>query len=135
MTDFFKGKDTSGFLVYLIDDIPTNNTLEEKILSANGFRTRSFSKSKDGMEAVAKEKPDLILLDFMMPDMDGLAFLEKLYSDPANSDIRVIMVSAVNEVSEKMQAKALGAKDYITKPITIEKLLHAVAAQIEAVEK
>lgn len=130
-SDVFQGIDTSRHLVYLVDDLPSNNTISEKMLAVTGLRTRSFTSAKEALKAARTEKPDVILLDILMPSMDGMAFLEALRDAPELSDIRVIIVSAVNEISEMMQSKALGACDYLTKPYTIDRLQEVVASQLK----
>jgi len=132
-TEAFNGIDISKHLIYLVDDVTINNTVTSKMLSVTGIRVKAFCNSKEGFNALAEEKPTLVLLDLMMPSMDGLSFLESMRSNPDYDDVKVIIVTAINEISEMMQARKLGANDYITKPVTIDKLLTAVAAQLKTI--
>ena len=133
--DAFKEVDTSKYSIVIVDDIPINTRLIEKMLSLTKFSIRTFNRPQEALDSIAVDKPTIVLLDVMMPGIDGMTFLKRLRSDPSNADVRVIMVSAVNEISEIMQANALGANDYITKPVNVARLNATIKAQIEAYEQ
>ena len=133
--DAFEGFDTSKYTIVIVDDIPVNTRLIEKMLSLTKFTIKTFNRPQEALDDIAMDKPTIVLLDVMMPGIDGMTFLKRLRSDPTNADIRVIMVSAVNEISEIMQANALGANDYITKPVNVARLNATVKAQLEAYEQ
>ena len=92
--------DPSKFTVMIVDDIPINTRLLEKILEKANFQLSIFNNSQVALDSVQKINPDIILLDVMMPGIDGITFLTRLRSDSANDHIRVIMVSAVSEAEE-----------------------------------
>ena len=123
--------DFSQFNVLAVDDVPVNILLVEKMLSRYKFRIRSAGNGLEAVREVRAEKPDLILLDLMMPIMDGFEFLRWLKSTPETSDIRVIVLSALNTNEDIVKAYELGANDFITKPIPLNKLVHAVSTQLK----
>ncbi|HBY81590.1 MAG TPA: hybrid sensor histidine kinase/response regulator, partial [Cyanobacteria bacterium UBA11148] len=105
--------------VLVIDDDPTVHDLMQRFLSKEGFRVESALTGEEGL-ALAKElQPDAITLDVMMPSMDGWAVLSGLKSDPELADIPVIMMTIVDN---KTMGYALGASDYLTKPIDRSRL-------------
>ena len=101
------------------------------MLSRYKFRIRSAGNGLEAVREVRAEKPDLILLDLMMPIMDGFEFLRWLKSAPETSDIRVIVLSALNTNEDIVKAYEMGANDFITKPIPLNKLVHAVSTQLK----
>ena len=83
---------------------------------------------------MAAEKPDLILLDLMMPGIDGFEVIRRLRADPATADIRIVILSALNSNEDVVKGFNVGADDFIMKPIIMEKLLTCVVTQIQIVE-
>jgi len=103
-------------LILIVDDTPTNIQVLAEALLAD-YRVKVATSGKAALEVVAKKgAPDLILLDVMMPDMDGYEVCRRLKQDPKTSGIPVIFVTAKNEVSDEEHGLQLGAVDYITKP-------------------
>ena len=103
--------------ILVVDDVPANIKLIEAKLASEYY---DVITGKDGYEAIkqAKEhKPDLILLDVMMPGMDGFEACQKIKSDPEISHIPVVMVTALSEKSDRLKGLEAGADDFITKPI------------------
>lgn len=130
----FNEIDGSKYKIMIVDDIPINTRLLEKILEKANFQLSIFNNSQIALDSVQTINPDIILLDVMMPGIDGITFLTRLRSDSANDHIRVIMVSAVSEAEEILKTGSLGANDYITKPINSKSLTNSVANQIRAIE-
>jgi len=83
---------------------------------------------------VAQERPALILLDLMMPEIDGYEVLRRLRADPETADIRIIILSALNSNEDIVKGFDLGANDFLTKPISMEKLLNVVATQFKLIQ-
>ncbi|MBP5336958.1 MAG: response regulator [Bacteroidales bacterium] len=117
-----------------VDDIPVNLLLVQKMLSRFNFRIRTASGGQQALDAVAAEKPDLILLDLMMPGIDGFEVIRRLRADPATADIRIVILSALNSNEDVVKGFNLGANDFIMKPIIMEKLLNSVITQMQLVE-
>ena len=126
--------DFSKYNVLAVDDIPVNLLLVQKMLSCFNFRIRTASCGQQALDAVAAEKPDLILLDLMMPGIDGFEVIRRLRADPATADIRIVILSALNSNEDVVKGFNLGANDFIMKPIIMEKLLNSVITQMQLVE-
>ena len=126
--------DYSRLSVLAVDDIPLNLLLVTKMLSRFNFRIRTAAGGQEALDAVAAEKPDLILLDLMMPGIDGFEVIRRLRSDEATADIRIVILSALNSQDDIVKGFNTGADDFITKPIIMEKLLSCVITQMQLVE-
>ncbi|MBQ3812821.1 MAG: response regulator [Bacteroidales bacterium] len=126
--------DYSKYNVLAVDDIPLNLVLVQKMLSRFNFRMRTASGGQEALDAVATEKPDLILLDLMMPGIDGFEVIRRLREDPATSDIQIVILSALNSNEDVIKGFNAGANDFIMKPIIMEKLLTCVVTQMSIIE-
>ena len=123
--------DFSKYNVLVVDDVPLNIRLVSKMLSRYNFRIRTAENGLQVLDAVQEEIPDLILLDVLMPAMDGFEVLKILRANPRTENIRVIILSALNSNDDVVKGYNLGANDFITKPIIMEKLVHCVDAQLQ----
>ncbi|MBY0114113.1 MAG: response regulator [Phycisphaerales bacterium] len=127
LTDSWDG---TGVSVLVVDDNEQNLELLEAYLE--DLRC-DLSLARDGLEAldaVAEKRPDLILLDVMMPRMSGFQACSKLKGDPATRDIPVVMVTALNEVSDVERAIECGADDFLSKPVNKLELLTRVKSLV-----
>jgi PAS domain S-box-containing protein len=106
--------------VLVIEDDPATRDLLKRFLSKDGFRVKTVSEGEEGLRLARELQPDVITLDVMMPGLDGWAVLTELKADPALADIPVVMLTIVDN---KNLGYALGASDYLTKPIQSERLL------------
>ena len=131
---YAQNHDYSKFSVLAVDDIPLNLLLVQKMLSRFKFRMRTATGGQQALDAVAAERPDLILLDLMMPGIDGFEVIRRLRADPATADIRIVILSALNSNEDVVKGFNVGADDFIMKPIIMEKLLTCVVTQIQIVE-
>ena len=116
--------------ILVVDDIPLNVLLVKKMLQPLGFET---SEAEDGVVAMKKieaDKPDLILLDLMMPRMDGFEVLRRLRASDDTKSIPVIILSALNSNDDVAKGISMGAEDYITKPIIMDRLQSSVIKQL-----
>ena len=125
--------DASQYTIMIVDDIPVNTILLEKILEKEGYRLYSYNNSLQAMEAITEIVPDILLLDIMMPGLDGMAFLKRLRSNNSYDNVRIIMVTAVSEQEEITKALAFGANGYITKPISPKKLIGCINEQLSQI--
>ena len=103
--------------VLIIDDLPTNIQVLSEILE-NEYEIFFATSGKEGLEIAQAEHPDLVLLDIMMPEMDGFEVCRRLKEDPATQSIPVIFVTAMRSAEDEAKGLELGAIDYITKPVT-----------------
>ena len=134
MLNFDPNRDYSNYNILAVDDIPLNLLLVQKMLSRFKFEIRTAANGQQALDAVSQRKPDLILLDLMMPGIDGFEVIKRLREDPATSDIRIVILSALNSNEDVVRGFDLGANDFIMKPIIMEKLLNSVFTQLQFVE-
>lgn len=126
--------DFSMYNVLAVDDIPLNLLLVQKMLARYNFQIRTAANGQQALDAVAEKKPDLILLDLMMPGIDGYEVIRRLRESPKTADVRIVILSALNSNEDVVKGFNLGANDYIVKPIIMEKLLSCVVTQLQMVE-
>lgn len=118
--------------ILIVDDEPANLSLLTHLLRPE-YQVRAANSSESALRAATSEpRPDLILLDVMMPGMNGYGVLERLRNNPATVDIPVIFVTALSDVDDEEHGLALGAADYIAKPIKSALVLARVRTQLEA---
>ncbi|MEY3231785.1 MAG: response regulator [Phycisphaerales bacterium] len=109
--------DISKCNVLLVDDNEQNLELLLAYLEDLGCTLRQAKDGLEALEEVKKQAPDLILLDVMMPRMSGFQVCSKIKKDPATAEIPIVMVTALNEVSDVERAVESGADDFLTKPV------------------
>ena len=131
---YSQNHDYSKFNVLAVDDIPLNLLLVQKMLSRFNFKLRTAANGQLALDAIAERKPDLILLDLMMPGIDGFEVIRRLRENPETSDIQIVILSALNSNEDVIKGFNVGANDFITKPIIMEKLLTCVINQLSIVE-
>jgi two-component system, sensor histidine kinase and response regulator len=115
----------------IVDDVPTNLKLLMSILRRRNFTVQIAQDGEDALEQVAYAKPDLILLDIMMPGMDGFETCQRLKADEKNREIPVIFMTALSETVDKLKGFEIGAVDYITKPVQPEEVLARVNTHLK----
>jgi CheY-like chemotaxis protein len=122
-------------LVLIVDDTPTNVAVVSGVLK-DLFKTKVATNGEKALAiATAAEKPDLILLDVMMPGMDGWQVLEELLDDERTNDIPIIFLTARAEVRDQARGLELGGVDYITKPFSPVDLAPLVEDLLERVQR
>ena len=97
-------------------------------LKKEGFKTLSAYNGEDGLDMASKENPDLILLDLMLPEIDGFDVCKALKSDPKTSHIPIIILTAKDQETDKIVGLELGADDYVTKPFSPRELIARIKA-------
>lgn len=118
-------------LILIIDDSSTNIVLLETVLNRNGYEVTSARSAMEGISKIKKRIPDLIYLDLIMPDVDGLRFMEILRENREWQNIPVVIISAVNDQDIKRKSLNLGVTCYITKPVNIERIVKVTSEIIE----
>src|ERR687885_1019148 len=121
---------TSKETILIVDDIPENLQLLAGMLSEQGYIVRLAPDGQLALQFIQSNPPDLILLDILMPDMDGYEVCNELKTSPTTQDIPVIFISALHEVFDKVKAFSLGGVDYITKPFEVREVLARVENQL-----
>ena len=122
--------DPGGDLL-IVDDTPANLRLLSQLLTGCGYRVRAVLNGMRALAAAQAAPPDLILLDIMMPEMDGHEVCRRLKADERTRDIPILFISALNETEEKVQGFAAGGVDYITKPFQSEEVLARVQTHLK----
>lgn len=117
------------YVIYSVEDDKNISHLINVALTKQGFYVESFANGQDFLTRFNNEKPNLILLDMMLPDIQGQDILKTIRSDEANDDIQIIIVSANRMVMDKVDGLDLGADDYLEKPFNIMELISRVNAK------
>jgi DNA-binding NtrC family response regulator len=123
-------KTSSAPQVLLVDDNATNLQVLYQTLDGKGYRLLAAKSGKDALSIASRAVPDLILLDVMMPEMDGFETCARLKADPRTRECAVIFLSAVTESSEKVRGLELGAVDFVNKPFQAEEVLARVRTHV-----
>ena len=121
------------YTILAVDDIATNIMLLKAVLSRAKYKIVTASGGYEAIEKASKETPDLILLDIMMPVMNGYEVAEKLKADPQTQEIPIIFLTALNSTNDIVKGFKTGASDYISKPFNKEELLIRVTHQISLI--
>ncbi|MEN6618411.1 MAG: hybrid sensor histidine kinase/response regulator [Rikenellaceae bacterium] len=123
----------SEFTILIVDDVDANVLLLKLLISKAGYKTLTAFNGRDALEIVNKNRPDLILLDIMMPVMDGHEVAKRLREIPDKADIPIIFLSALNSTEDIVQGFKLGAADYVSKPFNKDELLTRINHQISLI--
>jgi two-component system cell cycle response regulator len=121
---------TRAPVILVADDEPVNLALIKRRLEWEEYHVETARDGGEAVEAAKRVLPDLVILDVMMPVLDGLGACRLLKEDPSTRDIPVIFLSALDDTDTKVNGLSLGANDYISKPFRVEELLARVAVSI-----
>jgi len=116
--------------ILLVDDTPTNLRILGIVFEKQGFEIFVATDGVSALEQVPNIRPDLILLDVMMPGLDGFETCQRLKANPDTADIPVIFMTALTETMDKVKGFQAGAVDYVTKPIQLEEVLARVKTHL-----
>lgn len=122
-------------LVYVVEDDKNIREIEEIALKNSGYQVEVFEFANDFMNAVKAQQPDLLLLDIMLPDADGLKLVETLRKSAAARYLPIILVTAKTTEIDKVKGLDTGADDYLTKPFGIMELISRVKALLRRTSK
>ncbi len=112
--------------ILVVDDEPTTVRVVQEMLEANQYEVVTALSGEEGMYHALRDKPDLILLDILMPGIDGFEVLCRLKGNEKTKDVPVVMLTAKGETSSIFKAKEYWASDYLIKPFVVEDLLSVV---------
>lgn len=115
-------------MIYIVEDDKNIRELESYALQSSGYLVKSFENSSDFYNACKEQLPDLVLLDIMLPDEDGISILKNLRNQERTKDIPIIMVTAKTTELDKVKGLDAGADDYISKPFGVMELISRVKA-------
>ncbi|BBC23830.1 GGDEF domain-containing response regulator [Pseudanabaena sp. ABRG5-3] len=116
--------------ILIVDDTPNNLRFLSTTLTEQGYKVRSVTDGLMALTVAQAAKPDLILLDIMMPNIDGYEVCQRLKANEKTNDIPVIFLSALDEVLDKVKAFSVGGVDYITKPFQLEEVLARIQTHL-----
>ena len=119
--------------ILVVDDQPINVQLLKRKLEREGIKVTTATNGLEALSSVRWDRPDLILLDVMMPDMDGIEVCQRLQADEATKSIPVIFITARTTKEGKIEGLGVGAVDYITKPIDLDETMARVQIQLRFV--
>ncbi len=123
----------SEYRILIVDDVTSNVLLLKVLLTNEKFKTITANSGRQAIELVEKEHPDLILLDVMMPEMNGFEVAHYLKKDPVTAEIPIIFLTALNATSDVVKGFQEGGNDFISKPFNKEELIIRITHQISLV--
>jgi DNA-binding response OmpR family regulator len=118
--------------ILVVDDAPANVKLLEQVLLLAGYEPVTASSGREGLAKLAAGKPDLVLLDVMMPEMSGYEVCRAIREDPATALLPVVMVTALDPETERIKGIESGADDFLSKPINQPELLARVKSLLRS---
>lgn len=114
--------------ILIIDDEPMICSFVVRALAADGYAVDCATNGADGLQRIARSEPDLVILDVVMPDMDGRTVLQRLLAD--HPDQAILVLSCLADVASKVEFLELGAQDYLTKPFSLAELLARIKVRL-----
>ena len=118
--------------ILIVDDSPTEIHVLQTMLEKHGFDIMTASSGEEGIEVTKSEKPDLVLMDVVMPGMNGFQATRKISKDPETSTIPIIIVTTKDQKTDRMWGMKQGAKDYVTKPAQESELIDKINTALGA---
>ena len=115
-------------LIYIVEDDQNIREIESFALKNSGYQIQDFSYAKEFYRAVKERKPDLAILDIMLPDEDGMEIMQKLRRNPETRRLPIMMVTAKSTEMDRVKGLDLGADDYMSKPFGVMELISRVKA-------
>lgn len=119
-----------GSIIYSVEDDVDIARIINKTLTKQGYQVFSFQDGKSFIDAFNKQKPDLVLLDLMLPDMNGNDIVKYIRNDIENNEVEIIIISAKRMLMDKVEGLDLGADDYLEKPFDLLELMSRVNARL-----
>ena len=114
--------------ILVVDDSKTELMYLTDLLGKNGFAVKTAENAEDAFRRLAEDKPELILMDVVMPGQNGFQLTRAISRDPLYSDIPIIMCTSKNQETDRVWGMRQGARDYITKPVNAEELMSKISA-------
>jgi twitching motility two-component system response regulator PilH len=114
--------------VLVVDDSKTELMFLTDLLVRNGFSVKTAENAEDAFRRLAEEKPELILMDVVMPGQNGFQLTRAIARDPQYADIPIMMCTSKNQETDRVWGMRQGARDYITKPVNVDELLAKIKA-------
>ncbi|MFP4623014.1 MAG: response regulator transcription factor [Gemmatimonadota bacterium] len=128
------GPTTKSAQILVVEDERDIAALVAYHLTREGYRVRTVGTGGDALEAVRNERPDLVVLDLMLPELSGYEILEEMRRQPSMEDVPVVVLTARREESDRIRGLELGADDYLTKPFSPQELVLRIGAVLRRVQ-
>lgn len=112
--------------ILIVDDEPQIHTVLGKLLSKEGFQVASAYSAEEAFQTVGKDRPDLIILDVMMPKVSGIDVCNRLKGDPKTKGILILILSARDQQADRLEGLTHGADDYVSKPFHLRSLVRKI---------
>ena len=125
----------SDKIILIVDDEPAICGMLRVVLEKEGYQCLEATNGQQARSAILDEKPDLVLLDWMLPDVSGVTLVHRLKKDELTASVPIIMLTAKSEEDNKIQGLKVGADDYITKPFSPRELTARIQAVLRRTEK
>jgi two-component system cell cycle response regulator DivK len=122
----------AGESILIVDDNPLNLKLTRLLLIGAGYQVRTAGDAAEALDLIGPARPDLILMDIQLPDIDGLELTRRLKADPATRDIVVLALTAYAMLGDEDKARAAGCDGYIAKPIDTRTLPGTIAGYLQS---
>jgi twitching motility two-component system response regulator PilH len=119
--------------ILIVDDSPTEAHVLKSMLEKNGFEVETAENGTEGIERARETKPDLILMDVVMPGLNGFQATRQLTRDPQTKEIPVIIVTTKDQETDRVWGLRQGARDFLTKPVSEKTLMDKINAALELV--
>ena len=114
--------------ILVVDDSKTELHHLSEVLGKRGYAVRTAENGEEAMRRLAEEKPDLILMDVVMPGQNGFQLTRAITRDPLYADVPIIMCTSKNQETDRVWGMRQGARDYITKPVNADELMAKIRA-------
>jgi DNA-binding response OmpR family regulator len=121
-------------VILIVDDDPTTCALTTTVLEREGYRTRWCSSGREALDVVATTPVSLVLLDVMMPGMDGFEVCAKLRATEAGKRLPIILLTGRNDIDTRLEGMQSGVSEFLAKPVTRHELLARVRAQLHILD-
>lgn len=133
MTSLNPEIDTTKVKILIVDDIPLNVLLIDKMLAKFKFHILKANSGADALSIIEQEKPHILLLDLMMPEIDGYQVTEQVRRTISHEEMPIVILSALNANDDISKAMTLGADEFITKPVMMERLHNCVIGLVNKI--
>src|SRR5579864_3218752 len=121
--------------IAVIDDEAPNRAYLQLVLSGAGYAVEVAAGSNEGIALVESSRPELVILDLMMPEVDGFTACERIRKGPAGAETQIVILSALDDTAHKVRALEIGADDYLVKPVEARELLARIRVSLDRAER
>lgn len=116
--------------ILVVDDSPSEMAKFREILTKHNYEIIEANTGEDGINHAINDQPDVILMDVVMPEMNGFQATRQIARNPATAHIPIVIISTKNQETDRVWGKRQGAKDYLTKPVTESELIQVIQAML-----